>query len=307
MSQRYRKSVAAVMTSELETSNGYSTRNKRRKLNEMPNTPTIARPTVKSFETSQSQQIPRGTVEVTQTRHSPMYSRNLDKALKSILSENPRMRNSRGEETNRESVEEVTPSVEDEGGSSSAVAIAQGNGRTSSTSMSSQQSRETTPTSSLGGQIVDIAPFTEFFQKERETGKLSKEIRDEAIKILREWRTEWQVEDKRVRELKRKIKSFNVLHGDLPPPTPAVDVKSRGRSNSNRTPVDGTKSVDTPKASTTSETDTAKPSVASPSSGGRRDSVTGPNGLTGSYWDISISEMGRGNRKNRKLSGMMKE
>src|SRR5947207_9750691 len=162
----------------------------------MQKTPNIARTTVKSFETQQPQQMPRRTVEVTQTRHSPIYSRNLDKALKSILSENPRMRNSRGEETSRESVEEVTPSVEDEGGSSSAVPIAQGDGQTSSISMSSQQSRETTPTSSLGGQIVDIAPFTEFFQKEREAGKVSKDIRDEAIKILREWRTEWQVEDK---------------------------------------------------------------------------------------------------------------
>ena len=301
MSQRYRKSVTAVMTSEPETSNGYSTRNKRRKLNEMPTPPTIPRPTIKSFDTPQSTQIPRGTVEAIQTRHSPMYSRNLDKALKSILSENPRLRRSRGEETNRESVEEVTPSAEDEGGSSSAVAIVQGNERTSSISMSSQQSRESTPSSSLGGQIIDVAPFIEFFQKERERGKVSTEIRSEAIKILSEWRSEWQVEDKRIRELKRKIKSCNVLNEDAPPPTPTVDVKSRARSSSSRTPVNGSKSVETPKASTTSETDTAKPSVGSPGSGGRRDSVTGPNGLTGSYWDISVSEMGRGNRRKSKV------
>jgi hypothetical protein len=297
MSQRYRKSVAAVMTSEPETSNGYSTRNKRRKLNEMPSPPTIPRPTIKSFDIPHSSKIPRGTVEAIQSRHSPMYSRNLDKALKSILSESPRLRNSRGEETSRESVEEVTPSVEDEGGSSSAVVIAQGNGGTSSISLSSQQSRETTPSSSLGGQIVDIPPFIEFFQKEREAGGISKETRSEAVKMLQEWRSEWQAEDKRIRELKRKIKSFNVLHVDVPPPTPPIDVKSRARSTSSRAPANGSKPAETPKAI---ETDTAKSSVASPSVAGRVDSVTGPNGLTGSYWDISMSEMGRGNRRKSK-------
>ena len=297
MSQRYRKSVAAVMTSEPETSNGgYSTRNKRRKLNEMESSPpTIPRP-ISSFE---SIQISRRMGEVV---HTPMYSRNLDKALKSILSENPRMRNNNRGEINvgENNVGELTPSADDEA-SSSAVVVVQETGRTTTSSISmSSHSRETTPSSSLGGQIVDIAPFTEFFQKEREGGKVSKEVRDEAIKILREWRSEWYVEDKRIRELKRKIKSFTAVHVDVPPSTPP-ESKSRGRTVS-RPPVSGIVKVvaETPKGNTTSDAESAKPSVASPGSVGRRDSITGPNGLTGSYWDISVSEMGRGNRRKTK-------
>jgi len=286
------------MTSEPETSNGgYSARNKRRKLNEMESSsPTIPRP-ISSFE---SIQISRRMGEVV---HTPMYSGNLDKALKSILSENPRMRNNnRGEINIGENINvgELTLSADDEA-SSSAVVVVQGTERmtTSSISMSSQ-SRETTPSSSLGGQIVDIAPFTEFFQKEREGGKVSKEVRDEALKILREWRSEWYVEDKQIRELKRKIKSHTAVHVDVPPPT-LTESKSRVRTVG-RPPVNAVVKVvaETPKGSMTSDAESAKPSVTSPGSGGARDSITGPNGLTGSYWDISISEMGRGNRRKTK-------
>jgi hypothetical protein len=286
------------MTSEPETSNsGYSTRNKRRKLNEMESSPlTIPRP-ISSFESIQNS---RRMGEIVNT---PMYSRSLDKALKSILSENPRMRNNNRGEINvgeNNNVVELTPSADDEASSSAAV-VAQETGRMTASSISmSSQSRETTPSSSLGGQIVDIAPFTEYFQKEREGGKVSKEIRDEALKILREWRSEWHVEDKRIRELKRKIKSYTAVHVDVPPPT-LTESKSRGRTVS-RTPASGIVKalVETPKGSTTSDAESAKPSVTSPSSGGRRDSITGPNGLTGSYWDISISEMGRGSRRKAK-------
>jgi hypothetical protein len=286
------------MTSEPETSNsGYSTRNKRRKLNEMESSPlTIPRP-ISSFE---SIQISRRMGEVVNT---PMHSRSLDKALKSILSENPRMRNNnRGEINVGENINvvELTPSADDEASSSAAV-VAQETGRMTASSISmSSQSRETTPSSSLDGQIVDIAPFTEYFQKEREGGKVSKEIRDEAIKILREWRSEWYVEDKRIRELKRKIKSYTAVHVDVPPPT-LTESKSRGRTVS-RPPVSGIvkAAAETPKESTTSDAESAKPSVTSPSDAGRRDSITGPNGLTGSYWDISISEMGRGSRRRTK-------
>ena len=249
--------------------------------------------------------------------HSPMYSRNLDKALKSILSENPRMqRNSsaaRAPDMNPGG--ELTPSADEEaessngGGNGAGMVVQEGNNgvtTTSSVSMSSQ-SRETTPSSSLGGhQIIDTAPFTEFFQKERESGKVSKEIREEAMKILREWRSEWYVEDKRIRELKRKIKSFNAVHmvADVPPSSP-TESKSRGRTVSRAPAVNGiVKVAETPvKGSSVTSIEVETPSksvVTSPVSRGRRDSITGPNGLTGSYWDISINEMGRGNRRKSK-------
>jgi hypothetical protein len=198
-------------------------------------------------------------------------------------------------------------SADDEASSTTAVApVQQGegvNGRTMTSSMSmSSHSRETTPSSSLGGQAVDIAPFTEFFKKQREEGEVSKELRDEAMKILREWRSEWFVEDKRIRELKRKIKLLNnTATMDVPPspPTPTEPNKSRGRAVSHGPIGNGNIKVVTElpqKRSVSKEADSSK--ATSPGSGGgRRDSITGPNGLTGSYWDISISEMGRGNRR----------
>ena len=301
MSQRYRKSVAAVMTSEPETSSPYGTRNKRRKLDEIDtNPPTISHRT-KSFEPPQTPQIPRMVTDAAEPRHAPMYSRNLDKALKSILSESPRMRNPRGAaEVSGESVE-LTSSVDEEGSSSAVVAVKE-NGPTSSISMSSQ-SRETTPSSSmLGGPVVDVPPFIEFFQKERNGGKISKEVRDEAVKILKEWRSEWYAEDKRIRELKRKIKNYNLPQVEVPL-TPVVDVKSRGRSLHIRTTANGSdKAEETPKASTSVEAESEKQSESRSASSGRRASVTatGPNGLTGSYWDISIDEMGRGSRRKSK-------
>jgi len=303
MSQRYRKSVAALMTSESETSSPYGTRNKRRKLDEIDTPPTIARRT-KSFERPQPPsplQIPRRVTDAVEPRHTPMYSRNLDKALKSILSENPRMRNPRvAAEIGGESVE-LTPSLDEEG-SSSAVVVVRENGPTSSISMSSQ-SRDTTPSSSLlGGRVVDVPPFIEFFQKERSGGRISKEVRDEAIKILREWRSEWYVEDKRIRELKRKIRNYNAAQGDVPP-TPVVEVRPRGRppAHSRMTTMNGNeKMLETQKTTASSEPDSTKNSESRSPSSGRRASVTGPNGLTGSYWDISIDAMGRGNRRKSK-------
>jgi hypothetical protein len=294
MSQRYRKSVAAVMTSEPETSSPYGTRNKRRKLDEIDTHPPTISHRTKSFEQPQPPQIPRRVTDAVEPRHAPMYSRNLDKALKSILSESPRMRNPRGPaEVSGESVE-LTSSLDEEGSSSAVVAVRE-NGPTSSISMSSQ-SRETTPSSSmLGEPVVDVPPFIEFFQKERNGGKISKEVRDEAVKILKEWRSEWYAQDKRIRELKRKIKNF----------TPVAEVKARGRSLHIRTTTNGSDThtaVETPKASTSVEPESEKQSESRSASSGRRASVTatGPNGLTGSYWDISIDDMGRGSRRKSK-------
>ena len=293
--------MAALMTSEPETSSPYGTRNKRRKLDEIDTDPATLSHRTKSFELPQPPQIPRMVSDDVEPRHTPMYSRNLDKALKSILSENPRMRNSRGlAEVSGESVE-LTPSADEEGSSSAVVAVRE-NGPTSSISMSSQ-SRETTPSSSmLEGRVVDVPPFIQFFQKERSGGRISKEVRDEAVKILKEWRSEWFAEDKRIRELKRKIKNYNTPQAEVPP-TPVVEVKSRERSLHSRATTNGSeKSVETPKTRTSVEPDTAKQSESRSAPSGRRSSVTvtGPNGLTGSYWDISIDEMGRGSRRKSK-------
>jgi hypothetical protein len=295
------------MTSEPETSSPYGTRNKRRKLNEITTPPTIPRQPP-SGNTSQSPAGLQKSVQVVQTGQSPIYSRNLDKALKSILSESPRMRNSRGGgEPIGESIE-VTPSLDDEGSSSAMVPV-RGNGQTPSISMSSP-SRETTPSSSLGGHLVDIPPFIEFFEKEKERGKISREVRDEALKMLREWRSEWYAEDKRVRELKRKIKGYNIAHTDVPPPSP-VTIKDRGRSSISRTTTNGSgKGVDTPKQVVTVEPETPpkrdspKRSESGSESKERRESITGPNGLTGNYWSVSSAEMGRGNRR-KKEKGMV--
>ena len=298
MSQRYRKSVAALMTSEPETSSPYGTRNKRRKLDEIDTPPTAARRT-KSFEQPQLPQIAKRIEYVAEPRHTPTYSRNLDKALKSILSESPRLRNPRdAADVGGESVE-LTPSV-DEDGSSSFVVAARENGPTSSISMSSQ-SRETTPSSSMfGGRVVDVPPFIEFFQKERNDGRISKEVRDEAVKILREWRSEWYAEDKRIRELKRKIKNYNSAQGDVSL-TPVVEARPRGRPAHTRPVINENKKVvDTEKTTTSAEPESTKKSRYRSPSSGRRATVTGPNGLTGSYWDISVDEMGRGNRRKSK-------
>ena len=296
MSQRYRKSVAALMTSEPETSSPYGTRNKRRKLDEIDTPPTVARRT-KSFEQPQLPQIPKRVENAAEPRHTPMYSRNLDKALKSILSESPRLRNPRGgADVGGESVE-LTPSVDED---SSFVVAARENGPTSSISMSSQ-SRETTPSSSmLGGRVVDVPPFIEFFQKERSDGRISKEVRDEAVKILREWRSEWYAEDKRIRELKRKIKNYNSAQGDVPL-IPVVEARPRGRPAHSRLAINGNqKVVETEKTTTSAEPESTKKSRSRSPSSGRKATVTGPNGLTGSYWDISVDDMGRGNRRKSK-------
>jgi hypothetical protein len=226
-----------------------------------------------------------------------MFSRNLDKALKSILSENPKLRNARGGGDTVATVD-VTPSVEDE--ISSTVVPVPENGRTSSTSLSSQ-SRENTPSSCTEG-IIDTPVFITRFQKERETGKVTAQMRDEAKELLREWRMEWQAEDKQVRELKRKIKSFNATNVELPPIS--VEPKSRGRSTVSRAQATiNDKGIETPKRTASGEHDPGTRSESRSRSLGRKDSLTGtgPNGLTGSYWDIPIDEMGRGSRRKSKV------
>ena len=294
MSQRYKKSVTAVMTTEPEISSGYSTRNKRRRLNELETPPPILRHT-KSPDTTQPHQVPQRAMEAVQPRTVPTHGRNLDKALKSILSENPRIRSSRAVVEKNDESKDVSPSADDEA-SPSAVIVMHENGHTSSVSRSSQ-SRETTPSSNLGGQIVHIAPFIEFFQKERQAGKVSKEVRDEAYKMLREWHSEWLTEDKRIRELKRKIKSCNSSQVDVLS-TSTTEVKSRARQSAIHLPVEeAVKSVESPEADTSAEPESTQTRESRASPGTRKESVTGPNGLTGSYWDISIDEMGRGNRR----------
>lgn len=294
MTQRFTNSVAAVMTSEPETSSPYGTRNKRRKLNEVVTPQTIPRHP-QSFETTTSHQRSQQSSQTLPNGRAPMFSRNLDKALKSILSENPKSRNSRGE-TNTVASMEVTPFVEDET-SSIAVPVAE-NGRTPSASLSSQ-SRDNTPSSYTEG-IVETPIFITRFEKERETGNVSSQMRDEAKSLLREWRMEWQAEDKRVRELKRKIKSYNAANVDRQP----VEAKSRGRSRKRPSPdrPPAVVTVESPKQTGKDEDEPGPLSESRSRSSGRRDSLTGtgPNGLTGSYWDIPTDGMGRGSRRKSK-------
>src|SRR6202011_6001315 len=151
MAQRYTKSVTTVLTSDPDTTSCYGTRNKRRKLNESTKAPISRRR--QSPPRSGAQYGAKSTPESFDTGGAPMYSRNLDKALKSILSENPRSRGSRG----RISVE-IT-SAEEEVSSHSAPG-GQENRQTPSMSVSSQ-SRETTPASS---EVIEVPPFITFFQ-----------------------------------------------------------------------------------------------------------------------------------------------
>ena len=284
------------MTSGPETSSAYGTRNKRRKLNDPETSPTIPQPN-DLLDSPEPLVGNRHTARATSSRSVPLYSRNLDKALKSILSESPRMRNARSTGDSSGDSIDVTPSADDEA-SSSGVAAVQINGRTSTTSMSSQ-SRETTPQSSLGGNVVAIPPFIEFFHKERESGKVSKEVRDEALKILLEWHSEWAAEEKWVRELKRKIKNHHASHVEVPQAT-VVEIKPKARPSTSRPQtVESGKTVSAPMTSATAQPETPKPSESRPNLGGRKDSVTGPNGLTGTYWDLSTQDMGRGRRKSK--------
>src|SRR5436309_9009377 len=135
MSQRLKNSVATNMTSEPETlvgerEGGYSTRNKRRKLNEVETFPKQTN----VFELPTAFQIPRTTtMETIHNRNPPpMYSGNLDKALKSILSESPKMRRAREVSGEASGTVEYTPSItaaEDADSSNTAVVVAsQGNG-----------------------------------------------------------------------------------------------------------------------------------------------------------------------------------
>ena len=306
MSQRYKKSVAAVMASEPEMAHPpYATRNKRRKLLRETDSPLPRNQPSKVFEQPLPQKTPDNVIRVLPPiRRGPVYGRNLGKALKSILSESPRVSNRRGgEEVGVETVE-VTPWADEEA-SSGTVAVLRGNGRSSSLSISSQQSRETSPSSTLGSAaLADDAPFIEFFKREKEQGGVSKEVKDEAMKILREWRTEWLAEDKRIRELKRKIKARSGTQSDVPPTPTSPEAKSRGRPKLDRPSVESnTKSVDSSKTASpgAKESDTC-PSDKS-NSESKRDSIAGPNGLTGNYWNTTDVEMGRGNRRKSKAQG----
>jgi hypothetical protein len=300
MSERYTKSVAAVMTSEPENSSPYGTRNKRRKLNEMVTPQTIPQHP-QSFQTTPSHQISQQSSQNQYTARSPMFSRNLDKALKSILSENPKLRNSQAGGTTVTSIE-VTPSVEDE--TSSVVLPVPENGRTPSASLSSQ-SREETPSSYTEG-IVETPAFIIRYEKERETGKISAQMRDEAKELLREWGMEWKAEDKKVRQLKRKIKSQNAANGDRHPGEAKSRGRSRGRSKRSvsRAPaVLIQETVESLKRIENDENELGPLSESRSRSSGRRDSLTGtgPNGLTGSYWDIPSDGTGRANRRKSKV------
>jgi len=239
--------------------------------------------------------------------HKPMYSRNLDKALKSILSESPRLARARKEMETMHDLIEVTPSADEDQGSNSIVPVASRDEHeprnTSSVSISSP-SRETSPSSTsmiAGSHIVDIPPFIALFEREREKGRVSKEIREEALKMLRDWRVEWLAEDKRARELKRKIRVKTIAQSESATPR---DPQGKARTSTSPIVVQRERSrsaSDTPKKVEVQEVVVTSPEATS-GSGKRRDSITGtgPNGLTGHYWDIQMDQMGRGARRRTK-------
>ena len=294
MSQRYTKSVSSLVSFETDRHSpspqaGYGTRNnsKRRKLNTPPLSP--AEPLA----------VPPPGLSPTAAKthkHSPMYSRNLDKALKSILSENPKLHASAREEHSEETASSSIRQV------------------VSTASLSSHNnSRETTP-SSLAGEAGETSAFIAFYEREREAGRVKAEVREEALQVLREWREEWIVEDKRVRELRRRIKSYTAtaaaaavgggVQVDVSSGTADGKGRSRGRTSTMGTtrssPTGGRMEV----SSAEMEEGTVKARSESPSrsrSVGRRDSITGPNGLTGTYWDVPLDEMGRGSRRKSKV------
>jgi hypothetical protein len=276
------------MSSDTDVVGTYGTRNKRRRIIE-DNSISLE----SDFEQSGvTQSLSTRSFEGGEQRNTALHGRNLDKALKSILSQAPKMKNRKDVGKGMLESVDVTPLADDEA-SSSNVAGVPTNGRTSSISISSS-SRDTTPSSSFGGH--DIAPFIEYFQKEADAGNHTKSVREEALKVLREWRSEWYQEDKRIRELKRKIKLHQVAHADAPtPPTKTIE---KGRRRTSGTPVsESDKKEETPKPTVHTESDASNPSGTRSPSKESSGSIIGPNGLTGSYWETSTNDMGRGNRR----------
>jgi hypothetical protein len=305
MSQRYRKFVSTLMRSDPEIFSPYGTRNKRRKLDEIISTiPRVSSSVVVSLHP----QSVKSSTERSESRNQSIYSRNLGNALKSILSESPRRRNSIGGDPQSRASIEVSPSVDEDrmlsAGATVTVAPHTSRGQTSSTSVSSP-SRETTPSSSLGGtSTVDIPPFIEFFQNECERGNVSPEVKEEALKMLHEWRTEWLSETKRVRQLKRQIKAINSNQAQRDSsPVPSTTTKHRKGSKLRATVVESLKPSETEMRTPVEPKSPKSDSPQESHSPGRKrkQSIAGPNGLTGNYWNEPTDEMGRGNRRKSKV------
>ena len=299
MSERYKKALAAVINSEPDTGPGYSTRNKKRKLNEMESDPTTFHQP-NSYASPKSPPMPRKPLGSGMSHHVTIHSHNLGKALQAILSENPRMHDAeRTNEVNGESIQ-VSPSVDEE--SSNTIVVAGGSGSPPSVSISSP-SRDTTPSSGNLAQLGDLHPFIQFIEQERGHGRLSQDLKAKAWKMLRDWQTEYSTEEKRIRALKRKIRDIHRPSVQSSSP-PAPKSRRQEKSKTKSTRVSESPSVENEKVEKQMEEDTVEvqekstePFATPTHPAARRDSITGPNGLTGSYWDISTSEMGRGSRR----------
>ena len=306
MAGRYKNPLAAVINSEPDPSPGYSTRNKKRKASEIDSDPTTFQ-APKSHESQKFSSTPGKTL-VSGTGHKlTIHSRNLGKALKAILSENPRMQKAeRASEVNRDTAQ-VSPSADEE--SPNTIIVAGGSGSPPSGSMSSP-SRDTTPSSTTLAQLGDIHPFIQFIEQERGRGTLSQDVKAKAWKILRDWQTEYSAEQRRIRELRRKMREMNRPSGQSSPP-PAGKPRRQEKLKTKENSVSGSPSAENSKA----EKPTEVMEVQEENSGqvvtpvrvaARRDSsVIGPNGLTGSYWDISSNEMGRGSRRRTQRDSIM--
>jgi hypothetical protein len=292
------------VTAEPEYESGYGTRNKRRKLNEM-NAHSPISPQPSPLEPAK----PAGPIRhmyddrVTSPPRAGVSDRNIQRALRKILTTNPTA--AKESIPTMHDVIEVSTSA-DEGGSSVAVASRDEVGRISGSS-TSIASRDTTPSSNTMSQI-EVPEIIISFERERTKGIVTGPFKEEALKALQRWRAEWKVEHKKVRKLMREIKMNHITQLETPreeivrlnAAPPRSSERTRRMSN---IVVQRERSRSTSNTSKTVETQEVSKSPESGSGfGRRRDSVTGtgPNGLTGHYWDIHIEEMGRGARRRTK-------
>jgi len=229
----------------------------------------------------------------TATLKQQIQSSNLDKALKSILSENPRSKQLRNVVVSPE--HSYTEGMESVASSRDHIASSTPSSRTPSQSRSPGHiPRET-----------DLHPFVAIFEQAHENGSITNDLRAEAIALIRQNYSEWVRVNRHLNILKRKIKQLQNPNTETESPSkgPKKVKKRRGRPPGVGSPK---KIVTGPETTVAVEEASKAPQeqqqqMTSGSGHGKSDLTgTGPNGLTGSYWDIPVEQMGRGARRKSK-------
>jgi hypothetical protein len=212
-----------------------------------------------------------------------IHSSNLDKALKSILSSNPRS----GHPPHEHSPRSSTHTEEIDSGSTSLGHKSEG---------TTNSSRAGSPVGSSRPE-PDLDPFVAVFEQAHQEGAITNELRTEAIALIRHNYAEWVRVNRHLNILKRKIKQLrNPMEGNSPGRPGRKAKRGTGRRGrplgSNGSPRKVVTSMVGPEP------------VSAPGMGtahGRGNLTgTGPNGLTGSYWDIPVEQMGKGARRKSK-------